>query len=168
MDEKMLVSALLTIPIVIILGAVTFTNFADNSRTSFEATQVNEFLGNTTSTHTSFTTDVFVSQSTTPTFTFYNFTTGWDFTNATSNNVNVTIVYNQGYALANVTVFGNETGVSAYMNYTGYTGTAYTSFNTIRGQTYSGYNLAGLLPFITIALAIVGLIVGALAYTKYN
>lgn len=166
MDEKTLISALVIIPVIIILGTVTFTNFADNSRTSFETAVVNELLGNMSGYPTSFTTDYYVSQTTTPTFYAYNGTRATIITVHS----NETIDYQQGYGLATVTVWANESAadVQVYMNYTAYAGTSYNTFNSIRGQTYTGYNMAGLLPFIYIAIAIIVAVMGAFAYSKFK
>jgi hypothetical protein len=46
---------------------------------------------------------------------------------------------------------------------TGWTAEANATFTKVTGSTYSGFNLASMLPFIIIAVAIVGIILGMVA-----
>jgi ABC-type multidrug transport system permease subunit len=46
---------------------------------------------------------------------------------------------------------------------TGWTAQANQTFEKVTGSTYSGFNLGSMLPFIFIAVTIVGIIIGMLA-----
>jgi len=61
--------------------------------------------------------------------------------------------------IISVAIFGQ---FAANVDRSGWTAQANQTFERITGQTWAGYNLATLLPFIVIAIIVLGLIVGLL------
>jgi ABC-type multidrug transport system permease subunit len=53
---------------------------------------------------------------------------------------------------------------AANVDRTGWTPEANATFQRVTGSTYSGFNLASMLPFVIIAAAIVGIILGMVAF----
>lgn len=52
------------------------------------------------------------------------------------------------------------------INRSGWSTAANSTFSTVEAQTWSGYNLGALLPFIIIALTIVAVVLGALGLRR--
>jgi hypothetical protein len=52
---------------------------------------------------------------------------------------------------------------TANVDKTGWSQEAEAAFNKVTGSTYSGFNLASMLPFVIIAVTIVGIILGVIA-----
>jgi hypothetical protein len=59
--------------------------------------------------------------------------------------------------ILSVAIFNQFT---ANVDTTGWSAQANQTFQRIQGSTYSGFNLGSMLPFIIIAVAIVGIILG--------
>lgn len=57
----------------------------------------------------------------------------------------------------------NMTTGTKYYSYVFYGGTGYEAFEKISTQTYSGFKLGSLIPFILFAIAIIAIILGAFA-----
>lgn len=60
-----------------------------------------------------------------------------------------------------IAIFGQ---FEANIDRTGWTTSANDSFSKVTSQTWSGYNLAALLPFVFVAVAIVAAIVGLMVF----
>jgi hypothetical protein len=138
-----LLYAVLSVPIVLLISLGVFNDFFNSSRSNFEVAVTGEVLG--TGPGTFFT--AFPAKPGSATI--------YSGTNLCSA---CTIDYKDGLDKAVVTA-----GVAGEIkiDYTAYAKEGYSQFiKTYRG-TQSGYNLAGLLPFVLIAMVIVGVIITA-------
>lgn len=167
MDTKILITAVLTVPILLVIATSVITNFADTSRTVFENTITNEDLGVVDSTPKILYTDYPVKADS-ETLILKNTTSGSTLGTLVEG-TNYTINYNGGYSVATVNVTSVSTtgsDIHVYGNYTGYSASGYTHYTNEYQQTLSGYNLASMLPLVYIAIVIIGIILGAFGISK--
>lgn len=160
-DIKYLVTALLAIPMILLLSLSVFQGMARNSRVNFEATVTNETIKSAGSASDAWFTTTYAMKPN-GTVALANSTgVGWEaYTNYT---------VDPDYAIDQSRVhLGSDLNATnvVVMNYTGYTGTGYESYAKVYDQTISGYNLGSLTPYIIIALAIVTTIIGVFGVTK--
>lgn len=148
-----LLYAVIVIPIVLLISLATYTPFFSGTRSVFELTVTNESLGELTTNGTAFTTTYPVKDSSVTDIRVMNAT--WD-----DKYDSYSIDYNDYLGVATVTVYGsqNGTGVDVYIDYTGYNADYRDYAVRTYTQTQSGYALGGQLPFIYIAIALVGAI----------
>jgi len=147
-DIKMLITALIIVPFILLISATVFQNFAFGSRSGFEGSEiVNETLGTGAGTYyTAYPAKV-------DSATIYNGT-------ALCGDA-CTIDYYTGLQKAKVVAGDTATG-QINITYTPYSATGYTSWTKIFSQTFAGMKLGGLVPFVLIAVVIITVIVGAL------
>jgi hypothetical protein len=159
MAAKELIFAVLTVPIILIISVAVFQNFFSSSQSTFEQTTTNETLGTISSSPITFST-AYPSKVDSLTAYAKNITSGATVSISTS------VDYKSGLEPAAVTITSATTGtdIKAYANYTAYAKEGYSSYTKTYTGTFSGFNLGALLPFILIAVTIVGIIVGALAW----
>ncbi|RLE45201.1 hypothetical protein DRJ16_00045 [Candidatus Woesearchaeota archaeon] len=146
--DKGIIFAVLTIPIILTISLTVFEGFFQSNQETFETSVVNESLGTGAGTYyTDYPAKV-------DSATVYNGTT------VCPSSVCV-IDYRSETQPAKVTV-GSEAGSTAIkISYTAFSKSGYTQMVKTYQQTQSGYNLGALLPFVLIAMTIVGVIVGA-------
>jgi hypothetical protein len=141
-----LLYAVLSVPILLIISLTVFNNFFNSSRSNFEVAVTGEVLGTGPGTFTT----AFPAKP--GSATIYN-------GNALCGSA-CTIDYKDGLDKAVVTAGSSATG-QIKIDYTAYAKEGYSELvKTYRG-THSGYNLAGLLQFILIAMVILGAIITA-------
>jgi hypothetical protein len=61
-------------------------------------------------------------------------------------------------------VWTNATAGSILISYTGYTGDGYSAFDKMNDSAYSGFKLGSVLPYVIIAMAVLGIIVMAFKF----
>jgi hypothetical protein len=142
-----LLYAVLSIPIILLISLTVFQNFFSSSQTTFEQVIVNESLGTGPGTYyTAYPAKVGSA-------TVYNGTT---VCSACS------VDYKSGLDPAVVTVPTSAGSTAIKITYTAYAKEGYSSYvKTYRG-TQTGFSLGSLLPFVLIAITIVGIIIAAL------
>jgi len=142
----MLVTAIVFIPIMLLVFTSIFQNFSFNSRSSFEKTVTNETLGTGSDTYT---TDYPVKEIT----AVYNDTKAY---------TNYTADLKSGLEPAEITIGADGTG-AIKITYVAYdTDNGYDSWVRVYNQTFAGYKLGSMLPFILIALVVITLIAGVI------
>ena len=158
MTSVKIVVPLLLIPLLLIIAGAVFTNFAGQSRSAFETAVTGEELGVLDSSPKTFYTD-YPAKVDSMTVTVKNETSG------ATVSADVTIDYNGGWEVAEVTVSSTTTGsdIKVYADYTAYAGSGWETFGRVRTGTWSGFKLASLLPFVIIAMTVIGVLVGAFA-----
>ena len=157
-DPKYLVTAIVVIPLFLLLGTTVFHNMAVNSRTPFETSVANESLGNCTTTKTVY-----------PAYAVKNDNDTLEIWNGTGSTwqrfSNFTISYEYEIDRSQI-VLGGNCIQNANISYTAYSGDGYESFAEVYDQTLEGQQLGAIFPYIIIAMAIIGAIIGAFGLTK--
>lgn len=148
---KVLLPALI-VPLLLVIMVSVYMQTSDSTANVFEVAIVNESLG--TGETTSYYTDEHCKDA------------GITAVHNGSDTCAAATCYNVTYqplGTANVT---NGPGVSGAMlvSYTSYSGEGYNAFDKIGDQTYSGFELASILPYVIIAMALLGLLIAA--FTK--
>jgi len=158
-----LIAAVLIIPMILLISVTAFQMFAFQSRTTFEETVTNELLGVMDSSPKVFQTD-YPAKEGSLTVTVKNVTSG-----STISGTSATVDYHSGLQVADVNVSSGTTGsdIKAYADYTAYSGEGYSEWTRTYTGTFSGMKLGSLLPFIYIAIAVIGVILGAFGVTAY-
>lgn len=153
---KNILYALVTLPLILIVALSVFEPFSASSRTPFEQTITADVLGVLDTSPKTFTTTYPVKEGTLTVYAV----------NTTDNSaVTITVDsvdYKDGLEPAIVTVSSTTTGtdIEVRADYTGYAKSGYDQYVKTYKGTISSFNLAGLLPFIVIALAVVAAVVG--------
>lgn len=151
-DTKLLVSALVFIPLLLLISTAVFQDFAFNSRDSFEGSEiVNESIG-VTGAGTGYTD----YPAKVDTATIYNGTSACGSA--------CTIDYYTG--LQKAKIVSTATGGAIKVTYTPYSATGYTSWTSIFTQTFAGLKLGGMMPFVLIAVAVLLAIFGTFGISK--
>jgi len=140
-----LIYAVLSIPIILLVSLAAFQNFFSGTQSTFEQTIVNESLGTAPGTfYTAYPAKVGSA-------TIYNGTTLCSA---------CTIDYKDGLEVAEVNA--TEASGEVKITYTAYAKEGYTNYIKTYTGTQRGYMLGSLLPFILIAMTIVGIIIAAI------
>jgi len=152
-----LIAAVLAVPMILIISVAVFQSMAFQSRSPFEQAVTNELLGVVSASPSIFNT-AYPAKEGSAAVTVKNVTSG-----AVISGASATINYKSGLDPAVVTVSSPTVGsdIKAYINYTAYSGEGYSEWTRTYRGTLSGMNLGSLLPFIYIAIAVVGVILGA-------
>ena len=136
----------LAVPLILIIFAAVFTNLSSTTIYSFEEAVTNETVGADAGTYT----------------------TAYD-----AKDASVTAAYNGSSTctigeLCNITYapFSKATIVSSVdgaikVSYTKYDQGGYESYEKVRTGTWGGFKLASLLPYIIIAMIVLGILLGA-------
>jgi len=73
--------------------------------------------------------------------------------------------YNVSYPKLGVCTITTNVGAGAVVwTYTGYNGSGYTAFDNISDQSYSGFKLASILPYVIVAMMVLGLVITSLRF----
>lgn len=156
--QNNLIYALVVIPIVIGIALSIYFPFFAGHRAIYETTVTDELIGNLSTNGTAISLDYPAKVGS---------LTGLDGGNSTVDAAclpSSVESFNSGMSTGSVTVYCNVTGssIAVYADYTAYTGDAYQTALTAEQQTRSGFNLGALLPFILIALTVVGIVLAGL------
>jgi len=75
--------------------------------------------------------------------------------------------YNVTYTplgVATITVGEGVPGGAILVTYTAYKGDGYTSFDKMNTQTYAGFKLATILPYVILSMVILAIVIGGLTF----
>lgn len=151
--------ALLAVPFILLISVVVLQNFTASTQPNFENSlseaQVN-LTGACIPACTATYTTLYPVKDGTLTITAKNISGNTQPAYFANNSV----TYDGGLKPLDFTVTAKYNG-TVRANYTGYSAGGYNSFLKTQAGTWNGFNLASMLPFIIIALAIVGVILGA-------
>ena len=158
-----LIAAVLIIPMILVIAVAVFQQFAFQSRTPFEQTVTGEELGVMDSSPKVFQT-AYPAKEGSATVTVKNITSG-----AVISGTSATIDYHSGLQVADVNVSSPTVGtdIKAYIDYTAYSGEGYDEWTKTYSGTFSGFKLGALLPFVYIAIAVIGVILAAFGVTAW-
>jgi len=151
------VITIVTVPMLIIIGLIIFGNFATVTNQTFEEDYTNEtFSANggdsIVADHPPVVND---------TYNLYNdsahsteLTEGSDYY--------LVDLENGTFSLDS----GLTTGGNVYLEYTGHGGEGWTQAQDVKNTSYSGFNLASVLPIVIAGVAVLGIVIGAFAYMR--
>ena len=147
--DKDLMYAILTVPIILLISTTVFHGIFSGSQNVFEVAVVNETMGAAPFTGS---TDYPAKYGT---ITCSNSTDNCQ--NATVQNC--TINYNSGLSPASVDTTAGLKAGTVYCSYTAYSKEGYSSYVKTYQGTFSGYNLGSLIPFVLVAMLVVGAVI---------
>jgi len=154
MNQDLLTKILLivAVPMLLLIGVLVYGNFQDSSLNTFETTVTNE-------SHTGLAAaPVNITLNSPPvvdgTLTVYN---------DSANTVTLTEgtdykVHNLETGLVEIQV-NNNTDV--YADYTGHGGNGFTQVQSVNQNSYSGFELAAVLPIVVAGVAVLAIVIGA-------
>lgn len=151
---KEILFAVLTVPLILIISLTAYQSFFASSQSAFEQTVVNESLGTGAGTYYA------VYSAKVGSATIYNGTT-------VCPAAVCSVDYRDGLYPMKVTVTSAAGSTEIKATYTAYAKEGYTQYVKTYTGTQSGFTLGSLLPFILVAIGIVGIIV-SLALLKTN
>jgi len=163
MDLNQLVFVLIVIPLLLLISANVVYNVADSSLWAFETTITNETVNDSVINGvavSTFTLDYDTKEnSTNDLITCYNGTgANWNVC------INCTAIHRPRNT-AQIRV-GQNVNNNTFINctYTGYTGDGYDAFEDSESGTWNGFSLGSQLPFVYIAMAVVGIVLGVFGF----
>ena len=156
---KNLLFTVVVIPLILLISLTVFQGFFSGTQSTFEQAVSSEELGVLDSSPKTFVT-AYPAKVDSIAVTVKNVTSGETITPSS-----VTIDYKSGLDPAEVTISSAVVGsdVKAYADYVAYAKEGYSEYVKTYKQTQGGFNLGSMLPFILIAVVIVGVIIAALA-----
>jgi len=159
-----LLLAILVIPLMLVVVLATVSGFSNSTQTAFLGTATtNALVGNSTDATTVLAPPYNILDDNTATCKVR--LEGTTLTALSSPTGTCTVTENAGFdsTITTVTNASDPAIIRTYLNYTPYSKDGYSQFSKVTKQTYNGFNLGALLPYILIAMAVVGIIVGLLA-----
>jgi len=150
-----LIYAVLSVPIILLISLTVFQNFFSSSQSTFEQAVSGELLGVLDASPKTFV-SAYPAKVGSMTVTVKNVTSGVIITPSL-----VSIDYKSGLDPASITISSTTVGsdIKAYADYTAYAKEGYSSYVKTYRSAQSGFNLGTLLPFILIAIVIVGIVI---------
>lgn len=156
MDVTKSVIPALMVPILIIIAASVYMSTMDSSGFAFEEAVSAEDTGTDASGEEVEASTVYPCKDDSVT-TVYN---GTD-TLTASTDYNVTYT---PFEAATITVGAHVTQGDIKATYTAYKGDGYDAFDKMNTQSYAGFKLASILPFVVIAMVVITVVIGALVF----
>ncbi|MHA1302750.1 MAG: hypothetical protein ACTSPI_03500 [Candidatus Heimdallarchaeaceae archaeon] len=150
-DVQKTLMPVLIVPLVLVLLVTVFSSTQDATVYSWENTITNESTGLT-------------GDGTSQTATSDRHCKVDSVTSAYNGTTLMTAVTDYNVTYSNLGVCTINTSVDAgavVMTYTGLNGSGYTAFDNIGTQTYSGFKLASILPYVIVAMMVLGLVITA-------
>jgi len=151
------VLTIVTVPMLIIIGLLIFGNFASVTNQTFEVDVANESI----SANGGDTITVASPPVVNDTYNLYNdsghtteLTEGSDYT--------VNSLEEGKFDLD----AGLSTSGTVYVEYTGHGGDGWEQAESVKNTSYSGFNLASVLPIVIAGVAVLGIVIGAFAYMQ--
>src|SRR4030043_1657153 len=143
--EKVVIPALL-IPLLLIISVAVYVSTTDSTSFAFETAKTLEDTGEDAAGESTEATTLYACKKDSVTAV----------TN-TTNALTVSTGYNVTYTpfdVCTITVSANVPSGSILATYTAYDGEGYTAFDKLNDNTYTGFQLASLVPYVIIAMAI--------------
>jgi len=154
MDPKYLITALLVIPMVIVLTMVVFQNMAINNLTLFEGTAANDTMGSATIGSAFDLTGTYSCKSGSITFV-------GNTTHICHPNICYNVTYNFNEPCEIIDTNNKTMKGTIIATYTPYSSSGFESYKAVYNQQNSSMQLGALVPYILIALAIITVILTA-------
>ena len=142
----------LIVPLVLVIASAVFTGFSSNTASTFEEAIVNETIGTADGTAKDLETAYDCKED--------SVTAVYNGTSKMTASTDYNVTYSP-FDPCTISIGSHITTGTIKVCYTAYKGEGYTSFTKIREGTWGGYKLASLLPYIVIAMVVLGLLIGA-------
>ncbi len=159
-----IVYAVLTVPLILIIGTVVLSQFTNSSQSNWEDTITAEAKSNITGVCTPAAPCTNTRATSYPVKDGTLVVTMKNISGSTlsGNDINESVTYDSGRSDLTVTIVSAYNG-SVSLAYTGYSMDGYDTFLKSEQGTWNGFNLASMLPFILAAMALIAIILGAFA-----